>query len=68
MQAKDALTHGTLGQPSGKADVDAGPGRKGGEFAELPSYSHSGEKASYGDICVTVRLHFTKESLTQSDT
>lgn len=39
MQAKDALAHGTLGQPAGKADVDTGPGRKGGKFAELPSYS-----------------------------
>lgn len=68
MQAKDALTHGTLGQPAGKADVDTGPGRKGIKFAELPSYSQSSEKASYGGICVTARLHFTKESLTQSDT
>lgn len=64
-QAKDALTHCKLGQPAGKAAVGTVSGRRGEKPAELPSYTQSSEEVSYGDICTTVQLCFTKESLIQ---
>lgn len=64
-QAKDALTHCKLGQPAGKAAVGTVSGRRGNKSAELPSYIQPSENVLYGDICTTVQLCFTKESLIQ---